>query len=47
MKENYEYDLVVIGAGPAGYIAAEESAKLSMKTALVENRQLGGTCPDR
>ena len=47
MKENYEYDLVVIGAGPAGYIAAEESAKLSMKTALVENRQLGGTCLNR
>ncbi|NOZ86457.1 MAG: dihydrolipoyl dehydrogenase [Deltaproteobacteria bacterium] len=43
MKESY--DLVVIGAGPGGYVAAIRGAKRGMKTALVERRdQLGGTC---
>ena len=42
-----KFDLVIIGAGPAGYIAAEESAKKGMKTALIENRELGGTCLNR
>ena len=41
------FDLVVIGAGPGGYIAAIESAKKGMKTALVEKRELGGTCLNR
>lgn len=41
------FDLVVIGAGPGGYVAAIESAKKGMKTALVENRELGGTCLNR
>ena len=45
MADNF--DLVVIGAGPGGYIAAIESAKKGMKTALVENRELGGTCLKR
>ena len=38
------FDLVVIGAGPGGYIAAIEGAKKGMKTALVEKSELGGTC---
>ncbi|HXV35545.1 MAG TPA: dihydrolipoyl dehydrogenase [Myxococcota bacterium] len=39
------YDLVVIGAGPGGYVAAIRAAQLGMKTALVERRaELGGTC---
>ncbi|QOV18396.1 dihydrolipoyl dehydrogenase [Blautia liquoris] len=41
------YDLVVIGAGPGGYEAALEAAKLGMKTAVVENREVGGTCLNR
>lgn len=41
------FDLVVIGAGPGGYVAAIESAKKGMKTALVESRELGGTCLNR
>lgn len=41
------FDLIVIGAGPGGYEAAVEAAKKGMKTALVENRQLGGTCLNR
>jgi dihydrolipoamide dehydrogenase len=39
------YDLVVIGAGPGGYVAAIRAAKLGMKVACVEKRRtLGGTC---
>lgn len=41
------FDLIVIGAGPGGYEAAIEGAKKGMKVALVENRQLGGTCLNR
>ena len=44
---NEQYDLVIIGAGPAGYIAAVESAGRGKKTALIENRELGGTCLNR
>jgi dihydrolipoamide dehydrogenase len=39
-----EYDVVVIGAGPGGYVAAIRSAQLGMKTAIVEKRFLGGVC---
>lgn len=39
------YDLIVIGGGPGGYIAAIRAAQLGMKTACVESRdRLGGTC---
>ncbi len=39
------YDLVVIGAGPGGYVTAIRAAQLGMKTAIVEKRErLGGTC---
>ncbi len=39
------YDLVVIGGGPGGYVAAIRAAQLGMKTACVEKRgALGGTC---
>lgn len=40
-----QFDLIVIGAGPAGYVAAIRAAQLGLKTALVEKRkELGGTC---
>ena len=40
-----QYDLVVIGAGPGGYVAAIRAAQLGMKVACVEKRpSLGGTC---
>ncbi len=42
-----QYDLAVIGAGPGGYMAALEAAKLGQKTALFERRELGGTCLNR
>lgn len=41
------FDLVVIGAGPGGYVAAIRAAKLGLKTAIIENRQVGGTCLNR
>jgi len=40
-----EYDLVVVGGGPGGYVAAIKAAQLGLKTACVEKRgTLGGTC---
>src|SRR6202050_4820329 len=40
-----QYDLVVIGGGPGGYVAAIRAAQLGMKVACVEKRgALGGTC---
>ena len=41
----YDYDLIVIGAGPGGYVAAIRAAQLGLKTACAEGRAtLGGTC---
>ena len=42
-----QYDLIIIGAGPGGYEAALHAAKLGLKTALVERRDVGGTCLNR
>ncbi len=40
-----EFDLIVIGAGPGGYVAAIRAAQLGMRVACVDkNRELGGTC---
>ena len=40
-----DFDLIVIGAGPGGYVAAIKAAQLGMKVACVEKRKtLGGTC---
>jgi dihydrolipoamide dehydrogenase len=42
---NTTYDLIIIGAGPGGYVAAIRAAQLGLKTACVEAREtLGGTC---
>lgn len=38
------FDLIVIGAGPGGYVAAIRAAQLGMKTAIVDKEFLGGTC---
>ncbi|MEW6650461.1 MAG: dihydrolipoyl dehydrogenase, partial [Chloroflexota bacterium] len=38
------YDVIVIGAGPGGYVAAIRAAQLGMKTAVVEKEFLGGVC---
>ncbi|WP_068091496.1 dihydrolipoyl dehydrogenase [Novosphingobium rosa] len=42
---DYQYDVLVIGAGPGGYVAAIRAAQLGLKTACAEGRAtLGGTC---
>ena len=38
------FDLVVLGAGPGGYVAAIRAAQLGMKTAIIEKENLGGVC---
>jgi len=38
------YDLIVIGGGPAGYLAAERAGHAGLKTAVIEKRSLGGVC---
>jgi len=38
------FDVIVIGAGPAGYVAAIRSAQLGLKTAIVDKQWLGGVC---
>lgn len=44
--ENH-YELIVVGAGPGGYVAAIKAAKLGIRTAVVEEREVGGTCLNR
>ena len=39
-----QFDLIVIGAGPGGYVGAIRAAQLGMKTAIVDKEFLGGTC---
>ena len=41
------FDLVIIGAGPGGYVAAIKGARLGLTVAVVENREVGGTCLNR
>jgi dihydrolipoamide dehydrogenase len=38
------FDLVVVGGGPGGYVAAIRAAQLGMKAAVVEREHLGGIC---
>src|ERR1043166_3960164 len=45
MAEGYDFDVLVIGAGPGGSVAAIRAAQLGLKTACAESREtLGGTC---
>ena len=41
------FDLIVVGAGPGGYVAAIKAAKMGLNTAVVEARDVGGTCLNR
>lgn len=38
------FDLIIIGSGPGGYVAAIRAAQLGLKTAIVEKENLGGVC---
>lgn len=43
-EHNYDYDVLVLGSGPGGYVAAIRAAQLGQKTAIVERENLGGVC---
>jgi dihydrolipoamide dehydrogenase len=40
------YDIIIIGSGPGGYVAAIRAAQLGLKTAVVEKSYIGGVCPN-
>ena len=42
--EKLDFDVVVVGAGPGGYVSAIRAAQLKLKTAIVESTHLGGIC---
>lgn len=42
-----KYQVIIIGAGPGGYVCAIKAAKLGLKMAIVEERRVGGTCLNR
>src|SRR2546423_258723 len=44
MPDPRPFQLVIVGSGPGGYVAAIRAAQLGLKTAIVERDQLGGTC---
>ena len=44
MAEEQKFDLIVVGGGPGGYVAAIRAAQLGMKVAVVEREHLGGIC---
>ncbi|NWJ50916.1 MAG: dihydrolipoyl dehydrogenase [Bacteroidetes bacterium] len=41
---NKTFDLIIIGSGPAGYVAAERAGKKGLKVLLIEKNELGGVC---
>jgi len=41
------FDCIIIGSGPGGYVAAIRAAQRGLKTALIESREVGGTCLNR
>jgi dihydrolipoamide dehydrogenase len=41
---NYDFDLIIIGGGPGGYVAAIRAAQLNARVCLVERQRMGGTC---
>ena len=46
-QEGFDYDLIVIGAGYGGFDAAKHGADHGLKTAIIESRDMGGTCVNR
>ena len=39
-----DFDVVVLGSGPGGYVAAIRAAQLGLRTAIVERSEIGGVC---
>jgi dihydrolipoamide dehydrogenase len=44
MNQKYDFDVAVVGAGPAGYVAAIRAAQLGARTCIIEKGELGGCC---
>lgn len=42
-----KYDLLIIGAGPGGYVAAKKAARLGMSVLIIDKKEIGGTCVNR
>jgi dihydrolipoamide dehydrogenase len=42
--KNFDYDVVIIGGGPGGYVAAIRASQLGLKAAVIEKEKLGGVC---
>ena len=42
--QDFEYDVLVLGSGPGGYVAAIKASQLGLKTAIIEKENLGGVC---
>ncbi len=46
-EDNFDFDLIVIGAGYGGFDAAKHAAEHGLKVAIIESREMGGTCVNR
>ncbi len=46
-EANFDFDVIVIGAGYGGFDAAKHAAEHGLKVAIVESREMGGTCVNR
>lgn len=44
---SFDYDVIVIGAGYGGFDAAKHAADHGLRTAIIESRDMGGTCVNR
>ncbi len=44
MSSQYDFDLVILGAGPGGYVAAIRASQLGLQTCIIEKDRLGGIC---
>ena len=44
---NFDFDLIVIGAGYGGFDAAKHAAEHGLKVGIIESREMGGTCVNR
>ena len=42
--QDFEYDVLILGSGPGGYVAAIKASQLGLKTAIIEKESLGGIC---